>query len=522
MYLPEERLAGVGIFAPPPGTGLLGTLLPRSLEPVRIAPSALGTAPAGSSRGKRNGLHFFRKTDVEIRLWYLAILWVGCCAIGLSITSPSRSAFSYYLSLAWSIYFPVAAVGSVGAVLARGKRGPRWQRSTCAESVHEQVIILVPTLAHSANLPALKRVLTSICDLAWRNLSNYRIDVVIDEGDEDVCATVQALKDWLGGTELVQLLVVPGNYQTPRGARYKTRANHYALEHRRTRRENTSSTYVYHLDDDTSMGVDTVASIAEFIAGNRNGDHLLAQGVLAFPNELSPSWLSNMADSIRPADDLTRFNLFTETFGVPLGGLHGEHLLVRADIEDDIGWDYPDTVIEDALFALRFANRYPGRSTTLNSFSYGASPATITDLVKQRRRWSEGLLKLIFKRDIPLLSRLPLIYCVLAWVSSPFQFVGLLLPLSFILDRNGASPVHSWVIVLWSFNLAFLLWSYALGYRINNVASARPRSPWCSLALPVTMFVLSGIESYAVLLGLLRALHIVKGQEASEVIYKPC
>jgi len=365
-------------------------------------------------------------------------------------------------------------------------------------------------------------VLTSICDLAWRNLSNYRIDVVIDEGDEDVCATLQALKDWLGGTELVQLLVVPSDYQTPRGARYKTRANHYALEHRRARRENTSSTYVYHLDDDTSMGVDTVASIAEFIASNRSGEHLLAQGVLAFPNELSPSWLSNMADSIRPADDLTRFNLFTETFGVPLGGLHGEHLLVRADIEDDIGWDYPDTVIEDALFALHFANRYPGRSTTLNSFSYGASPATITDLVKQRRRWSEGLLKLIFKRDIPLLSRLPLIYCVLAWVSSPFQFVGLLLPLSFILDRNGASPVHSWVIVLWSFNLAFLFWSYALGYRINNVASARPRSPWCSLALPVTMFVLSGIESYAVLLGLLRALHIVKGQQASEVIYKPC
>lgn len=34
----------------------------------------------------------------------------------------------------------------------------------------------------------------------------------------------------------------------------------------------------------------------------------------------------------------------------------------------------------------------------------------------------------------------------------------------------------------------------------------------CSLALLVTMFVLSGIESYAVLLGLLRARHIVKGK----------
>ena len=41
----------------------------------------------------------------------------------------------------------------------------------------------------------------------------------------------------------------------------------------------------------------------------------------------------------------------------------------------------------------------------------------------------------------------------------------------------------------------------------------------------MTMFVLSRVESYAGLLGLLgllRALHIVKGQQASEVIYKPC
>jgi len=123
MYLPEERLAGVGIFAPPPGTGLLGTLLPRSLAPVRVTPPVLGTAPARRSRGKPNGLHFRRKTDLAIHLWYLAILWMGCCAIGLSITSPSRAAFSYYLSLAWSIYFPVAAVGFVGAVVAEASAG---------------------------------------------------------------------------------------------------------------------------------------------------------------------------------------------------------------------------------------------------------------------------------------------------------------------------------------------------------------------------------------------------------------
>ena len=141
---------------------------------------------------------------------------------------------------------------------------------------------------------------------------------------------------------------------------------------------------------------------------------------------------------MRPADDATRFKFFTDVLGTPLGGLHGEHLLARADIEDEIGWDFPDTVIEDAFFAIRFAGLYPGRSTALKSLSYGESPASVKDLVKQRRRWTERLLRLIVKHGIPLRLRLPLTYSVICWALAPIQFVGLIHPLGWLLQTHGA------------------------------------------------------------------------------------
>ena len=52
--------------------------------------------------------------------------------------------------------------------------------------------------------------------------------------------------------------------------------------------ENTDQCYVYHLDDDTHIGEDTAASLAEFI--EFDGDRFyLAQGILTFPHELTPS-----------------------------------------------------------------------------------------------------------------------------------------------------------------------------------------------------------------------------------------
>ena len=64
--------------------------------------------------------------------------------------------------------------------------------------------------------------------------------------------------------------------------------------------------------------------------------HDLAQGLLTYPHQLTRSWFCRLADSIRPADDMSRFYFCTAKLGSPLAGLHGEHLLIRANVEAHI------------------------------------------------------------------------------------------------------------------------------------------------------------------------------------------
>ena len=46
------------------------------------------------------------------------------------------------------------------------------------------------------------------------------------------------------------------------------------------------------------------------------------------------------------------------------------------------------------------------------------------DLVRQRRRWMEGLLHLAFNRRLPLVPKLPLLYSIFTWTLAPFQLTG--------------------------------------------------------------------------------------------------
>jgi egghead protein (zeste-white 4 protein) len=240
--------------------------------------------------------------------------------------------------------------------------------------------------------------------------------------------------------------------------------------------------FVYHLDDDTGVGPDTIASIAEFIARD-NGQYHLAQGVLTFPYQYSPALFPRLADSVRPSDDLMRFFFFTTVKGMPLTGLHGEHLLIRASVENEIGWDYgPNVKVEDAYFALYFADKYPGKSTFLNSCSYGASPHSIKDMIAQRRRWCSGLIGLVLDRKVPRRTKLIISCFVTVWSTGPVQHVGLMLFLAFLLGMPNTSPVLRGVIAIWCFNFAYYLWTYLEGLQINLSVSS-PRISW-----PVRLF----------------------------------
>jgi hypothetical protein len=456
-----------------------------------------------------------------------------------------QTPLNYFLSIVWSLYAPTVLIAVVGVFYLRSQqrlrrrhhihrnasddissaerqnsfRRQKLSRSDFPGRTDHLLVVTVPTLLAPGNLAALQRVLLSLFINLPRHFDRFHVDV-ITEGNVDH----EPLMHWLDEIgemgSPIRILNVPADYETPNGARFKTRANQYAMEARRTAEENTSDVYIYHLDDDTHIGEDTAASLAEFI--ELDGDRfLLAQGVLAFPHNLTPSRFCRLADAIRPADDLTRFAFFTGALGTPLGGLHGEHLVVRADIEDEIGWDFPDTVIEDAYFAIQFSIRYPRRSTMLNSYSYGASPATITDLIRQRRRWIEGLLRLAFNRKLPLVPKIPLLYSIFTWSLAPFQFVGLALILSYSTGIDNTSPISPWFLPLWSATLAGIFWFYIEGLKVNLSASDRPRSCVLQAVLIVpAVYFITAVETFAVMLGIVRFFGLGR-QRVSEVITKP-
>lgn len=436
------------------------------------------------------------------------LVWIVTLSVTLAVTGEiGQHALNYYLTAVWSLFLPIAVLGLLGAVYSRKERPSRFRGK-----VEKKVIFIIPTVARSDTMPALLRVVDSILTYAPANLANFRVDVVIDEHSEGV----QRLNELAKYFVRVRIVVVPDYYETPSGAANKGRANHYAMSLRGWEGEDTNDVFVYHLDDDTSVGPDTISSIAEFIA-NDDGTYHLAQGVLVFPFSLTNSWFCRLADSVRLPDDLTRFYLFTHVLGKPLAGLHGEHLLVRSSIETEIGWDFGSTKVEDAAFALEFAEKYPGCSTFLPSCVYGASPSSVGDLVKQRKRWAGGLLALVFDRSFGIRTKLGLAYSVLNWTLGVFQHVGVVLLLAYVTGVRNTSPITWGLIPVWSFNLTYQIWMYLEGLRINIEVSGRKGYWIYAVFLVPLVFVFSAVEAFAAFRGLI---DFLRKNETFEVISK--
>jgi hypothetical protein len=245
--------------------------------------------------------------------------------------------------------------------------------------------------------------------------------------------------------------------------------------------EDRDEVWVLHMDDDTGVGPDTALAMARFIEeqlpAGREAKHM-AQGILTYPREYAFNRLTWLADSARPAEDVARFSAWTGS-GTPRAGLHGELLLVRASIEATIGWDFgPRSIVEDAQFALIFSARYGGRSAWFCGRSYGSSPASFRDFLRQRERWCWGLAALVFNRSLQLRNRLLLGYSVMSWVVGPIQNVTVVVLVAFLVGDDRTSPASMFVLPLWALNMAYVIWMYWEGLRLNAEASGCGRRKW--------------------------------------------
>jgi hypothetical protein len=437
--------------------------------------------------------------------WPLVLSFVVDLLLVGWFTDPFFGVLGWPLTVLWTwpIFSTLTGIAGIRRTRkALRKSKARWYGCELTRS-DAFLIVVVTTIGRHDIYRALERSVLSYIAYLPRCFPRLRIDIVIDEG----CEATGRIARLAAGSELIRLVTVPVRYRTANGTRFKARATHYSHELRIREHEDRDEVWVLHMDDDTGVGPDTALAMARFIEeqlpAGRKAKHM-AQGILTYPREHSFNRLTWLADSARPAEDVARFSAWTGS-GTPRAGLHGELLLVRASIEATIGWDFgPGSIVEDAQFALIFSARYGGRSGWFCGRSYGASPASLRDFLRQRERWCWGLAALVFNRSLQLRNRLLLGYSVMSWVVGPIQNVAVVVLVAAIIGDHRTSPVTLLVLPFWALNMAYVVWMYWEGLRLNAAVSGGGRRRWWEpwaviLLIPVfgLMEGLGGLRGFA-------------------------
>lgn len=327
------------------------------------------------------------------------------------------------------LYFPIACTNFVLllVLLVRG----RWTvaRTPCsAVASGRRVVVIVCTNGQNAE------VVERIC----HRIRSYAIPVEIFVLREAVDPFPYS----------ASTITVPAAYQTAHRSRNKMRALQYGIEYLHLRGYGRE-TFVCHLDDDSVVERGYLEHIFAMPEEAGQGSIRLRQ----FDHHL----LSSLADMGRVfnCDTLCRhFN----SLGTPME-VHGEGLVVRADVEFEIGWDFATYGAEDLMM---------GQSVVQRGYRFGfipyhvfiAPPTTARDFYLQRRRWIYSILWSV--RRIREIRAAVLYWLLYRYATSWTGFVGLLvLPLTFFSLVHLSVP--GWLYALAGFNTVAYFAAYQYG-----------------------------------------------------------
>ena len=176
-------------------------------------------------------------------------------------------------------------------------------------------------------------------------------------------------------------ITVPADYKCPNGSLCKMRAMHYGIQAMHEMGYG-KETYIVHLDDDSIVDKPYLEYVKYYLdtGGAQGCIRLRAWGRHLF---------SSLSDIIRIANCEAWCKRCNERNRPQF--VHGEGLVVRADVEYDIGWDYATYGAEDLTMGLLISKKY-NFSDIPDGHIYIAPPTSVTDYFKQRRRWFWSLM----------------------------------------------------------------------------------------------------------------------------------
>ncbi len=250
-------------------------------------------------------------------------------------------------------------------------------------------------------------------------------------------------------------ITVPKQYMTANNAKYKARALQYAVEYREQNGENTNDVWIYHLDDESMVTKQGLLAILDHIDNNREP---IAEGLITYPNKIDcgSRWVKYL-DSVRPTFCYSCCAML-KSKGKP-DWLHGSNLLLRADIEKSVSWDFPNTCAEDSLFGYIAYKKHGGIFGWHGGVLEEQSPFTFSDFMKQRQRWIRGNIENLGRLGI--WERIKATYRMVSWFLGAISFFTLL-P-SFLVSQS----YPSFLIPLFILDTIILFGVYQIGLEMN-------------------------------------------------------
>jgi egghead protein (zeste-white 4 protein) len=296
-----------------------------------------------------------------------------------------------------------------------------------------------------------------------------------------------------------KIIVVPANYETKNQTRFKARALNYTTELRKDLGVDTDKDWIYHQDEETMVGEDTIFGNLDFIMGGH--DKLMGAGIILYPQDCEVSTMS-MQEFARTSDDF-RLLYPVRTKGLPIWGYHGSHFICRADIESNIGWDFGETKVEDLLFNIKIMSTYGNVVGFMKGFAYEKPPLNVGDHLRQRRRWILGIMDTMKRKDIPLKYKLPNFYGLICWYSALPSLGAIVLSLihptgglffysgalggfiwysMYSIYKNGYELHKNYTSINSRKSIKSLVWKSALGMVLEGIA------PWYAIVKRTTKY----------------------------------
>lgn len=350
------------------------------------------------------------------------------------------------VELVWILPFTVAVLNVAGMLLQR--------RPSTREATAIGQTVVFRYVSRGQNRQALADSVESVHDVMSRYpLFPYRVEAVVDRPVD------------LDPHPLVTELVVPADYRTEHGALFKARALQYAVEVT----GHADDVWIFHGDEESHVTPSLIRGIADAVAEEEStGAHRVGQGLIVYSRTLGDKPVMTLADSVRVADDLGRWNLQNRIFGAPVFGMHGSFILVRNSIEQATGFDFgpQGSVTEDTWWGL-LVMAYGGKTRWVDGVVVEQSPERLSDFVRQRQRWFDGLARVVRHCPVPLRYRAGLGAFVAVWAFAPLTVVA-----TAVLFLSGTTlpPLESSLTVA---TFGLYTGSYVIG-GLTTVRIARP------------------------------------------------